>query len=150
MTDNQTALDRNSISLDVAVDEPPQKLWRALTDPKIVERWLAPVVERATNLPSADEAEEFTCQLIATDEGRSASYIWRDPEAGASVVTFSVTERADGFSRLSIVHSGLPRVTFAMSGAAGCRMMLGAAPALSRRLTGDNTLPATTPLLMAA
>ena len=150
MTDCQTELDRSVISLDVAVDEPPQKLWRALTEPRLVERWLAPVVERSLDPARAREGDGLTCQLIATDDGRSASYIWRDPEAGASLVTFLVSERADGFSRLSVVHTGLPRATAAMSGVEGCRLMFGGQFAKRCRPAASNTAGIVPPLLMAA
>lgn len=105
---------------DMAIDEPPQKLWRALTEPAIVERWLAPVDTKAR-----EERKGQSCELVFAEPNRSASYIWRDPEAGESMVTFAISERGDGLSRLSIVHTGLPRV-FTVA----CRMRLGAMAAL--------------------
>jgi len=128
------------LTFDVAIEEPPQKLWRALTEASIVERWLAPVVERSREPGSAEE--RFTCQLIDAEKNRSASYIWRDPEAGSSIVTFSISERGDGFSRLSIVHKGLPRVfTIAASNAT-----FGKAPPCAANANVQNTPP----LLLAA
>jgi len=120
MSAQETLRPDQDLTLDVAIDEPPQKLWRALTEPDLVERWLAPV---DTKMP--DQQNGRSCELISAEPNRSATYIWRDPEAGASVVTFAISERSDGLSRLSIVHTGLPRVfTVAMSGAPACSMSL--------------------------
>ena len=136
------------LAFDVAIDEPPQKLWRALTEAPIVERWLAPVIDRSREPNHAEE--QFTCQLIEAEPNRSASYIWRDTEAGSSIVTFSISERSDGFSRLSIVHKGLPRVfTIAAADATASSMRFAAKSTLPRAANANaqNSFP---PLLLAA
>ncbi|MGE0279254.1 MAG: SRPBCC domain-containing protein [Rhizobiaceae bacterium] len=144
MSVRETLHQDEDLTLDVAIDEPPQKLWRALTEPAIVKRWLAPV---DTKTPGAGTGQ--SCELIAAEPNRSASYIWRDPEAGESMVTFAISERTDGFSRLSIVHTGLPRVfTVATAGALPWRMRLGAKT--TPPIAVNRNQPFLPPLLLAA
>ena len=138
------------LAFDVAIDEPPQKLWRALTEAPIVERWLAPVIDRSREPGNAEE--QFTCQLIESEKNRSASYIWRDPEAGSSIVTFSISERSDGFSRLSIVHKGLPRVFTIAAAETGTatNMRFAARTTLPSAANGNGVQNTFAPLLLAA
>jgi len=139
----------DDLTFDVPIDETPQRLWRALTDASIVERWLAPVVDSGTD-PS-NSVDGLSCELIATEADRSASYIWRDPEAGASMVTFSISQRSDGFSRLSIVHSGLPLAfTIAAAGETVCRARVGGTAAPRQAANGNRPLSDFPPLLLAA
>lgn len=91
-----------ALGFDFAIDEPPQKLWQALTDPAIVEKWLAPVVHDG-------DGDRLSCEKLGADEGRNVTYLWRDPDCGDSIVTFSLTERADGLSRLFIRHEAAGR-----------------------------------------
>lgn len=144
MNAQETLHQEEELAFDIAIDESPQKLWRALTEPAVVERWLAPV-----QTGGHEEKNGLSCELIASELNRSASYIWRDPEAGESTVTFSIHERSDGLSRLSIVHMGLPRVfTVAMAGAPQCTMRLGAKATL--RNAANRNQPFLPPLLLAA
>jgi len=119
------------LSLEFAIDEAPEKLWHALTEPRIVEQWLAPVVR---NDPTT---AGFSCELLATDPGRSVSYRWRDPDLGESIVTFGVSEREGGFSQLSVLQEIVPMPAVTMSGALGCSLAI-AAPASRRVLTAAN------------
>lgn len=80
-----------SVVLEFAFDEPPQKLWKAVSEPQLAERWL----------PSA----ETTREPISVEDGRRISYAWREDGAPDSVVTFTVDARIDGGSRLTIVHT---------------------------------------------
>ena len=79
---SETPAVARELSLEFAIDEALEKLWHALTEPRIVEQWLAPVVR---NDPTT---AGFSCELLATDPGRSVSYRWRDPDLGESIVTF--------------------------------------------------------------
>ena len=119
------------LALEFAIDEAPAKLWHALTEPKIVEQWLAPVMR---NDPTT---AGFSCELLATDPGLSVSYRWRDPDIGESIVTFAVSEREGGFSQLSIIQEIVTMPAVAMSGALGCSLAI-AAPANRRLLSAAN------------
>lgn len=128
---SETPAVARELSLEFAIDEAPEKLWHALTEPRIVEQWLAPVVR---NDPTT---AGFSCELLATDPGRSVSYRWRDPDMGESIVTFGVSEREGGFSQLSVLQEIVPMPAVTMSGALGCSLAI-AAPASRRVLTAAN------------
>lgn len=128
---SETPAVARELSLEFAIDEAPEKLWHALTEPRIVEQWLAPVVR---NDPTT---AGFSCELLATDPGRSVSYRWRDPDLGKSIVTFGVSEREGGFSQLSVLQEIVPMPAVTMSGALGCSLAI-AAPASRRVLTAAN------------
>lgn len=111
----------DALTFDFAIDEPPQKVWHALTDPQLVERWLAPIIHG-----DAFSHSGFSCEKLGANEGRAVSYLWRDPDCGDSVVTFSLTERADGFSRLSVLHEApVQQPVAAMRGATACSLAFG-------------------------
>ena len=112
-TDTTTRMERDSLSLEFDLDHPPEKVWRALTDPALLAEWLLPVAE-LTLEPGA----EFTfrtqpypgwdgtvnCRFVAIETHRKLSYTWSVPFLD-TVVTFTLTPSPSG-TRLSIVQSG--------------------------------------------
>jgi uncharacterized protein YndB with AHSA1/START domain len=103
----------DSLSLELDLPHPPEKVWRALTDPALLTEWLLPVVELRL-----ERGAEFTyktqafpgwdgtvnCRLLDIDAPRKLSYTWGVPFL-ETVVTFTLTPTAAG-TRLSIVQSG--------------------------------------------
>jgi uncharacterized protein YndB with AHSA1/START domain len=112
MTD--VAADKDDIVLDYDLDEAPERVWRALTQPELVAEWLGPndikpeVGKRFVLEPRPDKAVE--CEVVEADPERRLSYRWREAdETGRlvdSVVTFEVTPTPLGGSHLRLVHSG--------------------------------------------
>ena len=84
---------------------PPEKLWRALTQPHLIEEWLmkndfAPVVGHRFNL-RGDWGGVLDCEVVAIEPNRKLSYTWdfanEDPVfALKSVVTFTLTRTEAG------------------------------------------------------
>lgn len=98
ITANAEAADETEpLALDFDLPEPPQKVWRALTEPDTLARWLAPA-------PAS-----FDAAPLDQEPGRRVSYRWRDGEAFDGVVTFSIALNAVGGTRLTIVQ--VPGVT---------------------------------------
>ena len=81
---------------ETELDAPPEKVWRALTIPEYLERWL--------DLPADAEIS-----VVHADEPHSVTYRWREqsndtalPEE--SVVTFEVSPRENGGSYFKLTH----------------------------------------------
>jgi uncharacterized protein YndB with AHSA1/START domain len=88
-------------------------VWRALTDPVLLEEWLLPVVGfelepgaqfmfRTQPHPGWDGTVQ--CRLVAVEAPRMIRYTWNVPFL-ETVVTFTLTPTASG-TRLSLVQSG--------------------------------------------
>ncbi|MBU1376669.1 MAG: SRPBCC domain-containing protein [Alphaproteobacteria bacterium] len=96
------------------IPHPPEKLWRALTQPHLIEEWLmkndfAPVVGHRFNL-RGDWGGVLDCEVLAIQPFTTLSYSWNfdhdDPAyALRSVVTFTLTPTGDG-THLRMEQSG--------------------------------------------
>lgn len=102
-----------SLSFDFDLTHPPEKVWRALTDPALLAEWLLPVIDlrlepgaaftfRTQPYPGWDGT--VNCRILEIDAPRKLSYTWAVPFLD-TVVTFTLTPTASG-TRLSIVQSG--------------------------------------------
>jgi uncharacterized protein YndB with AHSA1/START domain len=127
-----------TIDLTFELDASADKVWRALTTPALLARWLGPndiepvVGARFTVKPgpAANDNAEVACEVLTLEPGRLLRLSWREgAEAIDSVVTFALTDRADGGVRLRLTHEGfvtqggLPApLTFDPVGAGGWRM----------------------------
>ncbi len=84
---------------------PPEKLWRALTQPHLIEEWLmkndfAPQVGHRFNL-RGDWGGVLDCEVLEIEPPRTLAYTWNfandDPAyALQSVVTFTLTPTPAG------------------------------------------------------
>jgi uncharacterized protein YndB with AHSA1/START domain len=93
---------------------PPEKVWRALTQPHLVAEWLmkndfAPVVGHRFTL-SGDWGGVLDCHVLEVEPNRRLSYTWNfahsDPAFDLqSVVTFTLVSTAGG-TRLRMEQSG--------------------------------------------
>ncbi|QYO75236.1 SRPBCC family protein [Devosia salina] len=88
--------DEDEIVFETALDAPPEKVWRALTVPEYLERWL-------------DRPANTEIDRVASDENRSLTYRWREAVPGAagpeeSFVTFELTRQADGGTWFRLTH----------------------------------------------
>lgn len=102
-----------SLSFELDLKHPPEKVWRALTDPALMAQWLLPVFDfrlepgaafmfRTQPYPGWDGT--VNCRIIEIDPYRKLSYAWTVPFLD-TVVTFTLTPTASG-THLSLVQSG--------------------------------------------
>lgn len=130
------------------LSEPPEKVWRALTEPALVQRWLMPDAAATCGARPGftGDGGKLGCTLIDAEPGRRVSYAWREG-ALESVVTFSVAATTGG-TRLTVVHTGPARAAdTAMLGASGCRIALRPTGAPNHRHAANDMLA---PMLLAA
>lgn len=129
-TDTET----RSIVVERDIAHPPEKLWRALTQPHLIEEWLmkndfAPVEGHRFNL-RGEWGGVLDCEVLAVEPHRTLSYTWNfaheDPAYNLkSVVTFTLTPTPSG-TRLRVEQAGFrPTQKQALGGAnAGWRQFL--------------------------
>ena len=97
------ATETRSVIVEREIPFPPEKIWRALTQPHLIEEWLMkndfrPVVGHSFSL-RADPQPHWNgvvdCQVLVVEPNKALSYAW-----GAlgleSVVTFTLTPTSKG------------------------------------------------------
>ena len=110
MTDSET----RTVTVEREFAHPPEKLWRALTQPHLIEEWLmktdfAPVVGHRFNL-RGDWGGVLDCEVLEIEPNRTLSYSWDfahdDPAFDLkSVVTFTLRPTGTG-THLRMEQSG--------------------------------------------
>ncbi|MCT7373749.1 SRPBCC family protein [Chelativorans salis] len=93
-----TASETLSIVVEREIHHPPEKIWRALTQPHLIEEWLMkndfkPVVEHSFSL-SADWGV-VEGQVQTAEPHRTLSYSW-DTKDLRSVITWTLTPTSSG------------------------------------------------------
>jgi uncharacterized protein YndB with AHSA1/START domain len=103
-----------SVVVEREVPFPPEKIWRALTQPHLIEEWLMkndfkPDVGHRFNL-RGDWGGVLDCEVLAVEPNRTLSYTWNFTHDDAaydlkSVVTFTLTPTTTG-THLRMEQSG--------------------------------------------
>jgi uncharacterized protein YndB with AHSA1/START domain len=132
--DTTVASQTESISFEFDLQHPPEKVWRALTDPALLAEWLLPVIDlklepgaaftfKTQPYPAWDGI--VNCRILEIEAQRKISYTWSVPFL-ETVVTFTLTPTTSG-TRLYIVQSGFKPDQKRESGGAryGWKMMGG-------------------------
>ena len=134
ITDTTPKAQTETISFEFDLAHPPEKVWRALTDPELLAEWLLPVLdlklERGASFTFKTQAYPgwdgtVNCRFIEIEPLRKLSYAWTVPFLD-TVVTFTLSPTASG-TRLSLVQSGFTTEQKRESGGAryGWKMMGG-------------------------
>ena len=95
-----TATELRSVVVERDIAFPPEKLWRALTQPHLIEEWLMkndfkPDVGQAFTLTG--DWGSVDCQVKAVEPNKTLSYSW-DAMGLESIVTWTLTPTATGTS----------------------------------------------------
>ncbi|MDE1991549.1 MAG: SRPBCC domain-containing protein [Rhizobiaceae bacterium] len=96
-----------SVIVEREVAFPPEKIWRALTQPHLIQEWLM----KSDFKPVADHSFKFTadwgsvdCRVLEVEPNRSLSYTW-DAYGLESIVTWTLTPSGSG-THLRMEQSG--------------------------------------------
>ena len=118
-----------TIFVEYDLPHAPAKVWRALTEPKLLAAWLMendmrPIVGhkftfKAQPMPGWDGVVQ--CEVLEVDEPKRLRYSWRggsEQNQIDTVVTWTLTPTASG-TRLALEHAGfLPANAMAFEGLA--------------------------------
>lgn len=113
-----TATETLSVVVERDIPHPPEKLWRALTQPHLISEWLmkndfVPVVGHRFNLsmdPQPAMPIVLDCEVLTIEPHKTLSYTWdfanENPAfALKSVVTFTLTPTEQG-THLRVEQAG--------------------------------------------
>ncbi len=130
MTDTET--ETRSVVVERELAFPPEKIWRALTQPHLIDEWLMkndfkPVEGHRFNLqrqPQPDVDIIIDCEVVTVEPEKTLTYTW-DAYGLESVVTWTLTPTSTG-TRLRMEQSGFhPDQQQALKGAtAGWRTFI--------------------------
>ena len=109
---NTTTAEARSVVVEREMPHPPEKLWRALTQPHLMEEWLMknnfkPVVGHRFNL-TGEWGGVLDCEVLEVEPNKTLSYTWNFDNAAnglTSVVTFTLTPTRTG-THLRMEQSG--------------------------------------------
>ncbi len=123
---NQPSTETRTVVVEREFPFPPEKIWRALTQPHLIEEWLmtndfAPLVGHRFNLrrsPRPDVNIVVDCQVLVIEPNKTLSYTWSALDL-ESVVTWTLTPTSTG-THLRMEQSGFrPDQKQAYGGAKG-------------------------------
>jgi uncharacterized protein YndB with AHSA1/START domain len=104
----------DAISFEFELQHPPAKVWRALTDPELLDQWLLPTfglkLERGAAFsfktqPYPGWDGTVNCTMLEIETQRKLRYTWVVGDMLDTVVTFTLTPTESG-TRMSLVQSG--------------------------------------------
>jgi len=109
-----TASETRSVVVEREFPHPPEKLWRALTQPHLMEEWLMkndfrPAIGHKFNL-RGDWGGVLDCEVLTLEPERTLAYRWDFANDNAaydlrSVVTFTLTPTDTG-THLRVEQAG--------------------------------------------
>jgi uncharacterized protein YndB with AHSA1/START domain len=108
--------DTDRLVFECALEAPPEKVWRALTIPEYLERWIKPTTR-------------LDLVILTAEENKSLTYRWRESGQGAilgaedSLVTFELTPTGDGGTWFKLTHAPLAVPAAANSNGCGPLML---------------------------
>ena len=111
---NETSTEPRSVVVEREIPHPPEKIWRALTQPHLITEWLMkndfkPAVGHRFKL-RGDWGGVLDCEVLAIEPNKTLSYTWNFSHDDAaynleSVVVFTLTPTSTG-TRLRMEQSG--------------------------------------------
>ncbi len=95
---NETSTEIRSVIVEREIAFPPEKIWRALTQPHLIQEWLMkndfkPVPDHRFKLSA--EWGSVDCRVLEVEPNRTLSYTW-DAYGLESTVTWTLTPAGSG------------------------------------------------------
>ncbi len=95
---NQSLAETRTVTVEREMACPPEKIWRALTQPHLIEEWLMkndfePVIGRRFDLRA--DWGSVACQVLKIEPGKTLSYTW-EAMGLVSIVTWTLTPIGSG------------------------------------------------------
>lgn len=117
---------KREIRLDIVYPHPPERVWKALTDPRSLAKWMMPndflprlghrfrfVKEtplKGRRKPKRDKKPDpdvVECEVVELDAPRRLAYTWRsDPDSPPDLVSWTL-EQVESGTRLRLEHIAL-------------------------------------------
>lgn len=102
-----------SVTVERSMPYPPEKVWRALTQPHLIADWLMQNdfrAEKGHHFSLRGDWGSLDCEVLEIDEHRSLSYRWDHANDNPaydlrSVVTFTLTPTESG-THISMTQTG--------------------------------------------
>jgi len=118
-----------AVTTECDLPDAPEKVWKALTEAKLLAVWLMPndIAPEAPRLAEGDRfhlrpqgaadgsktspeapRDAVECEVLTAEPNRLLRYRWRENEGGDpldSIVTFELTPTTTGGTHLRVVHS---------------------------------------------
>lgn len=95
---NETSSETLSVVVEREIRYPPEKIWRALTQPHLIEEWLM----KSSFKPEVGHRFDFRadwgsvdCQVVTVEPNRTLSYTW-EAHGLESVVTWTLSPTSEG------------------------------------------------------
>ncbi len=92
---DDSADDTGELAFEAELEHPPEKVWRALTQPHLLDAWL----------PATPQVDR---EVVEADPPHTLRWAWRDGAGGTpldSEVTITLVPTPGG-TRLTVIHSG--------------------------------------------
>jgi uncharacterized protein YndB with AHSA1/START domain len=95
---SNSATETRSVTVEREIAYPPERIWRALTQPHLIEEWLMkndfePVLDHRFTL--SGDWGSVDCQVLEIEPNRTLSYTWAAMGL-ESVVTWTLTPMGTG------------------------------------------------------
>jgi uncharacterized protein YndB with AHSA1/START domain len=123
---SEAAGESSTIVKEVIINAPLSKVWKAITEPGQIEKWLMPPenfkLEEGNEFTMTGRNKEKTviphfCKIIEIIPEKKLSYTWAvEDMLSETLVTYELEEQ-DGNTKLTLSHSGWDKVTLIKPGA---------------------------------
>lgn len=101
----------DSVIVECELPDPPEKVWRALTEPELVAEWL-----------TADEPAPIEREVVLEEPPHRLRLAWRDGSDVESLVTFELERTSTGGTSLRVVHTGISQSMVEAANAPVCML----------------------------